>query len=380
MTTSQHITPQPRPLLEQVASTAGALAKWWLNEFLGLFPARIAQRMMDPRHRNLLIRPQDSSIVCQLRNEAGGVLSETELPQANDIGSAIASLLRKHRLSAEDVAVGIEVPAETIFRREILLPHEARAALPTIAMQDLSRKTPFHLDDIYHDYVAIPSGKKIAVSQWLIKRAFVEDAARPLGIGPAEITFVEAAPSEDNGPAIRLRLRSIPTQASWLLKALIGLTITGILLLGLAAVFETQRQQDVLDELAGQLVTARKQAQQVRSTLDKVQQERNTLDQLRSRKWKAATTLDVWEELSRVLPDHAWLTELRITESADGKERKVVMTGFSAAAADLVALIDKSALFQDVALTAPIAIDPIEQRERFVLQATIRPPVAGASR
>jgi general secretion pathway protein L len=380
MATSQHITPRPRPLLEQVASSVAGLAKWWLNEFLGLLPARIAQRMMDAGHRNLLIRPRDGRIVCQLRNEVGGVLAETVLAQANVIEAAAASLLRKRHLSAEDVEIGIEVPSETIFRREILLPQEAHAALPTIAMQDLLRKTPFHLDDIYHDYAAIPSGKKIAVSQWVIKRAFVEDIARPLGLKPADITFVEATPSEENGPAVRLRLRPITTHVSWLWKALIGLTITSILLLGLAVLFETQRQQDVLDELAGQLATTRKQAQQVRSTLDKVQQERNTLDQLRSRKWKAATTLDVWEELSRVLPDHAWLTELRITESADGKERRVVMTGFSTAAADLVALIDKSALFQDVALTAPIAIDPIEQRERFVLQATIRPQGAGTSR
>jgi general secretion pathway protein L len=380
MTTSQHITPRPRSLLEQVASTVGDLARWWMNEFLGLFPARIAQRMMDPGHRNLLIRPRDGRIVCQLRNEAGGVLAEAVLAQANDIGSAIASLLRKHRLPAEDVEIGIEVPSETIFRREILLPREARAALPTIAMQDLLRKTPFHLDEIYHDYVVAPSGKKIVVSQWVIKRAFVEDMARSLGLEPAEITFVEAAPSEESGSAVRLRLHLVTAHASWLLKTLIGLTITGVLLLGLATVFESQRQQDVLNELAGQLAAARKQAQQVRSTLDKAQQERSTLDQLRSRKWEAASTLDVWEELSRVLPDHAWLTELRITESADGKERKVAMTGFSTAAADLVALIDKSAFFQDVALTAPIAIDPIEQRERFVLQATIRPPVAGASR
>jgi general secretion pathway protein L len=380
MATSQHITPRPRPLLEQVASSVGGLAKWWLNEFLGLLPARIAQRMMDAGHRNLLIRSQDGRIVCQLRNEVGGVLAKTVLAQANDIRGAMASLLRKHRLSAEDVDIGIEVPSETIFRREILLPQEARAALPTIAMQDLLRKTPFHLDEIYHDYTAVPSGTKIVVSQWVIQRTFADDAARQLGMEPTEIAFVETIPSEENGPAVRLKLRPTSERASWLWKALIGLTITGILLLGLAALSETQRQQDVLDELARQLATARKQAQQVRSTLDKVQQERNTLDQLRSRKWEAATTLDVWEGLSRVLPDHAWLTELQITESADGKERRVVMTGFSTAAADLVALIDKSALFQDVALTAPIAIDPMEQRERFVLQATIRPQAQGAWR
>jgi general secretion pathway protein L len=47
------------------------------------------------------------------------------------------------------------------------------------------------------------------------------------------------------------------------------------------------------------------------------------------------------------------------------------MTGLSSGAADLVALVDKSPLFADAALTAPIAQDSTEQRERFTLQARL---------
>ena len=48
------------------------------------------------------------------------------------------------------------------------------------------------------------------------------------------------------------------------------------------------------------------------------------------------------------------------------------MTGLSTAAANLVALVDKSPMFADAALTAPIAVDSIEQRERFTLQAKLQ--------
>ena len=84
---------------------------------------------------------------------------------------------------------------------------------------------------------------------------------------------------------------------------------------------------------------------------------------------------DVLEEMS---PDAAadLLAELpedrrRRQRGHDRRDRKIVVTGFSDGAADLVALIDASPLFQDVALIAPIAVDPIEQRERFVLQASV---------
>jgi general secretion pathway protein L len=50
------------------------------------------------------------------------------------------------------------------------------------------------------------------------------------------------------------------------------------------------------------------------------------------------------------------------------------MTGFSAEAASLVGIIDQSPFFADASLTAPIALEPVEQRERFALQAKLKRP------
>jgi general secretion pathway protein L len=82
----------------------------------------------------------------------------------------------------------------------------------------------------------------------------------------------------------------------------------------------------------------------------------------------------VWHELTRVLPAHSWLTELRLSETPD-KTQQVAMNGLSAAASSLVGLIDQSPLFGETSLTAPIATDPIEGRERFALQAKIKRPI-----
>jgi general secretion pathway protein L len=82
--------------------------------------------------------------------------------------------------------------------------------------------------------------------------------------------------------------------------------------------------------------------------------------------------LDVWEEVSKIIPANSWLTELRLSEVAQRQDQIVVMTGLSSAAAELVAMVDKSPLFADAALTAPIALDSMEQRERFTLQAKLQ--------
>ena len=75
-----------------------------------------------------------------------------------------------------------------------------------------------------------------------------------------------------------------------------------------------------------------------------------------------------------MLPSHSWLTEFRLVEAADKREGQVALFGFSSAAPSLVGLVDGSPLFFDAALTAPIAIDANEGRERFALQAKVRPP------
>jgi general secretion pathway protein L len=380
MASSHYIQSRSRPLLQQIGRACSSLARWWVDEFIALFPPRIAQRLTDAGNRNLLIRPREIVIEFILRNESGNALSLTKLPNTVNVRTAIEAILRGQKIPAKLVAIGIELPAGRFFRREILLPKEARSFIPAIAAQDLLRKTPFRLDDVYHDQAVRISGQKVLVTQSVILRGYVEEAVGRLGLRLDEIAFVESAPSSDDQQPFRLWLHPVKAQASWLPKVLIGSAVLAVLLLGLAAMLEGQRRQAVLDDLGEQLTEARAQAQQVRAALDKAQQERYALDRLRARKWEAANTLDIWEELSRVLPDHSWASELRLSESADRKERKVMVSGFSSAAADLVGIIDKSPLFQDVAITAPIAIDPAEQRERFVLQAAVSPVAPGTHR
>jgi general secretion pathway protein L len=373
---------QPRALQAQLGAALSNFGAWWLEAFLALWPEPMARWLMDRGARNLLLQKRGDDIVCALRNERGGVLAEMTAPAAGAAQAIIGKLLQKSRLAPKDVAVGLEIAPEKIFRREILLPLAAANAIPAIAAQDLARKTPLRLDDVHHDHAARRNGQTIIVSQVVIRRQFVEEAAMAYGVDVADIAFLEIAGAAGGGEPSLLRLRPTKAHANWLLKVLLGMAATAILLALLAVSMESRRQQAVLDEIAAQLTTARAQAQAVRTTLEKAQQERTVVDQLRARKWAAPGILDIWEELSRVLPAHSWLTEIRIAESPEKKDRKIVLTGFSAAAADLVPLIDKSPLFQDVALAAPIALDPAEQRERFVLQAAVSSgqPAVQASR
>jgi general secretion pathway protein L len=134
-------------------------------------------------------------------------------------------------------------------------------------------------------------------------------------------------------------------------------------------------QQTALDRLEADIAVTSRKAQQVRQTIDQLRQRRDALVRLRLQRGEAPGLIDLWEEMTRILPQHSWLTELRLVEGSGGREAQVMMSGFSGAAPSLVGIVDGSRLFSDAALTSAVAFDPNEGRERFSLQAKVRPAV-----
>jgi general secretion pathway protein L len=62
--------------------------------------------------------------------------------------------LRSHGLDRAGVAIGIRLPTERFLCRDLVLPVETLASLDKVVVQDLVRKTPFELSDIYHGFAA----------------------------------------------------------------------------------------------------------------------------------------------------------------------------------------------------------------------------------
>jgi general secretion pathway protein L len=209
------------------------------------------------------------------------------------------------------------------------------------------------------------------MSHWIIRKDRAEKALTDLGLKSSQVDFLAV---DDAGgealPVIAFRETS-DEEPAWVLRAvrLLAVAGLGVVVLGLAA-FEWS-QASVATSVETSLVEARQGAQSGRDGISPT---------ARLRALKAdAGILEVWEELSRILPDHTFLTESRI---ADGK---VTLSGFSADAARLVRIIDQSPLFSGATLTAAITPDATERKDRFSISfkvrggRTMRPPGSARS-
>ncbi len=87
--------------------------------------------------------------------------------------------------------------------------------------------------------------------------------------------------------------------------------------------------------------------------------------------------LDTLSELTRVIPDDAWLVSLDYTETAEQKgtketngkiKREMVISGFANSASKLIPLLEDSPVFENVEFAGPIT-SGVEGKERFRIKA-----------
>jgi general secretion pathway protein L len=350
--------------------------RWWLTEFLNLFPEPTGKWLLGPGRATLVLAHDGDVRILELLNSGEPRCAPIQLTSVDFSAESIDGFLRTHGLRRGDADIVIRLPQGMFFCRKLVLPTQAAASIDQIVAADLIRKTPFRLQDVYHGYsVTTPdSSRKIIVWQWVVRRAFVHDAASAFDLSVNDVAFVHSATSDDAvGPAPRIALHSNgKNRRSWIRTSMLAL-LCGVGVLTLATgVVKYQRQQALIEDNEGRIANARVRAQKVRSEFDRVQERQNALSHLRGQRRDVPGLIDVWEEATRLLPQQSWLIELRLTDLPEKKEQLVAMNGFSTGATDLVKLIDRSPLLAEASMTAPVTIDPVEGRERFALQAKIK--------
>jgi len=354
--------------------------QWWLREFLDLFPERVIEFLMGRRRMSLVLEFRDETVSLELLSGSRKSIGSEQCPLSADMLANVDRFLKMHGIGRQDVELGVRLPAQSLFSRQLRLPAEAADSVDAIIAQDLARKTPFKPVDIYSDHVVlVPSERhgKLTVWQWVIQRKYVEKAVLSLGLEVGAITFIVFDATAPDQPEPLISLRS-PARArtSWWYRGMMGLGACAVVLALLAGGLKYWNQQVALDRLDMDIASTSKKAQHVRALVDQLREQNSALLRLRLQRSVAPRLMDLWQEATRVLPSHAWLTEFRLVEVAGKREGQVALFGFSSAAPSLVGLVDGSPLFSDAALTAPIAFDASEGRERFALQAKVRQPDA----
>jgi len=266
----------------------------------------------------------------------------------------------------------LELKAARFLFRPLELPLRATEFLDGVVRAQIDRLTPWNASDAAFGWTqpAAAGTDRMVVTVAATARTRVQPLIDALtGAGAESVSVSTATP---NAAPIRVFDQSARgvLDVSKVRSALVALLLAVGLLAGgslsAAAVygFKLGGEQEELTRR----ITERRAALRVGREGGK--QSASPLRMLERRKYQIASSVIVLEVLSQILPDHTYVTELRI----EGDKLRVI--GITRDAPALIRLLEQSSNFTRATFFAPTTKGPSDPGERFHIEAQIEPVFA----
>ncbi|MBK3665371.1 PilN domain-containing protein [Bradyrhizobium diazoefficiens] len=332
---------------------------WWMAELREAVPPSW-RPLLDRRARpTCFVSGTNDAVTCELVQDGRTV--QQQFPAAAFGGPALLEWLDQVGLRRDQVLFGVVLAEDLFLRRDLNIPSEALASLPQILDQEVVRRTPFRLTDVWHAARPVANASRdgaVPHCHWIIARERATAAVAPMAIAMDEIDFLAVRTGADHLVSvvqIRPDAAAGMPEASRAIKSL-WLTLLAAAALGLM-IFEWY-QAGVAAELEAELLEAKASVHEGKS---------QSSQRIRLYALKADSGfLAVWDELSRILPDDTFLIELRTNQG------QITISGYSSHAAHLVRILDQSPMFAGATLIAAIVPDANEGKDRFSLKFRLR--------
>jgi general secretion pathway protein L len=348
-------------MTDRVQATVQACRRffsWWGQELADLVPPALRRWAAREGRRTVFAVENGRLIHCE---EVRGRLVRR---QETDLESADVP-----RRSGGPV--GLRLARTACLIRRIELPAAARADFDKILQLDLERSTPFRQQDIYCDHL-VEDGPgregKVLVRQVVVKREVIDPLLPPLAARGIKIDFADCwDESGKRGLPINL-LRSAAGElgARRSFRPVLLLAFCVLLLSCSAVMIGLNKYETALARLETETAAAKGKALAVKRALTSVEASLSEIAELRRLKTARPPVIRVLDELTRLLPDTAWVSNLKIEGDA------IEVTIVAPTTGELLTLLGRSSVFTTADLTAPVAYDPAGQSERATVRMTLR--------
>lgn len=327
---------------------------WWRDELVEFFQG---DHTASNDRTTIEIRGETARLA-----DGNGKLAARAAPTDQTLTEVLAGLPR--RKAARDVV--LQLPREAFFVRDVQLPHAARRDFARLLVVDLERATPFKASDVYcgHTLLSRTDAQRQSVRHGVIKRSVVAPhraSVEAAGFSFAGVTYPGSDAAFVASDATAGLDRSARTSAKS--KTLLAMVIA---LVATASFISVIRQERALAQLSAQTAHAKADARVVRDRLAARETADGEIADFNALRRAHPSRAALVEELTRVLPDAAYLTELKI------KGATVDIAGYADSASALLPLLEGSPYLVDARALAPVTFDQQKNRERFSIRVQVQ--------
>jgi general secretion pathway protein L len=278
--------------------------------------------------------------------------------------SSLASALRGSRIE-------LVLRSSRFLSRPLELPKRAAEFLDGIVRAQIDRLTPWSAADAAFGWTPPRelARDRISLTMVATARALIAPYLRAVaGLG-AEAVVVLAEPQDGNADAAPIKVFEHRMRGALDIERVARVLAAVFIVAGLSAGIAQAVDRFVADDLEAQLqnVSRRISERRVLMRRDGSTGAAPAQRALDRRKWETPSSAIVLEALSQILPDHTYVTELRV----EGDKLQVI--GITRDAPSLIRLIEQSPLFTRATFFAPTTRSPGDPGERFHIEARIKP-------
>jgi general secretion pathway protein L len=355
--------------LNTAGSTVTSFLSWWGDELAGLVPRALCRRSQAalPNH---IFSIEDG----RLRPIAANGAHSPDLLSTADVASQLTA--EKNRAS---IRIGLRVPYRACFSRRVELPSAASRDFSRLLALDLERATPFKPRDVLtahwvDDEQQTPG--KTSLRQLVLKRSSVDTVILALQEAGLHVAQVDCW-SSDGQSSVPVNFLDVVSEASakrqgWFWP--VAFTASAVALVAFAGYTYLERHETAIARIETENTKLLSIAKIKRARDAEAQDRQTQVNNFAQLLASAPSKVLALEELTRLLPDNARLTDLRFSGTT------VDITGVAQSAIGLMPLLERSTLFVNAEQTAPIMADQREGKDRFSIRVRMRSTLAELTR
>lgn len=318
------------------------------------------------------VRLDDETLWLNHLDGRGGLLAALELNLAEvaDVSILAESILQwRVTQGCERTGCRYLVPEQQMLVHRLTIPAASGADLKDMLGFEVERLTPFKCEETFYDGRLLPGAAdgQQSVELYMSPREPLISAIQRLQTWGVQVNVV--IPEQLSGEhGLALNLLDVALRPKSVIEVeRRSLLQWGIGLAALVLVLQAPLwwQQLEIDNRAELLSGYKLQARDAHQASEQLDQLTRVLKQLSDSVGKHRPAVAVLDELAQVFPDNTIIRQLEINDD------QLLINGESAAALELVKLLERSALFEDVRFRSPIAKNARTQMQRFNLSAAV---------
>jgi len=366
--------------------------RWWAGELVPLIPHRLRHAMARMRMRPVLAFEPDTAVlfVPELANSHLAYKEAARIPLTGDQDAVLtAGRAAIDSLSpaagagnADPVEIVVALPASQVLRKTISLPAAVEDNLAQVLGYDLDRHTPFKPEEMSFDANIVgrdPVKRELRVDWAAALKTVVEQTRRRAeSWGAAVVAVTPDRPSGPPAPGKALNLLpaterpEAATLHRWSIWAPVALITVAALVATALPIWQKRGYAIALMQLASQGRVQADASNALREQLERLTGEYNFA---LAKKYAYPSALQSVEDVTKLLPDDTWLTQLELKNTVKGKDakREILVRGESANAGRLISLLEESNLFGEAAPRSPTTKIQPGPGEIFDLGAQLKP-------